>query len=190
MENTMKTKKAEMWVLMTAAAMAVGMGCSSNKDKHAKVDESADTSAQNHGLIRMALAENIYNGIATERTVYSKDFDPGHTDLNELGMRRVETLISAARGGSGQIVVLQGDAPEPLYTARVASVRRQLADAGINLKDVTAVKGTLVDGETTASGRTLLAFDKMISTYQAKPEGQQQNVLTIQPAGQPSSSHD
>src|SRR5438105_4331937 len=100
------------------ALMLLAGGCASHH-KEVQVDQSADSVSQNHQLVRMAFAENVYNGVVAERAVYPKDFTPGTADLNDLGAHRVDLLIDASRHASGRIIILRGEADDELYTARV-----------------------------------------------------------------------
>jgi hypothetical protein len=189
MENGMK---AIMTTTRLIAALAIlclaGFGCSSQNKQQSKADKDADQPRQDRLLVRMALAQNVYNGIATERAVYSTDFDPGSAELNELGTRRIKTLIDAAAGGSGEIVVLRGDAADDLYTARVTTVRQQIADAGAKLERVSVVKGAMVGGGVTSSDRTVLGYNKMLASYQEKDKPQTGGFF-LQPMGQQGSTN-
>ena len=148
-------------VLLGLAAAAVGC-TSSPKAKTSHVDEPADLAEHNRLMVRMALAENVYQGTAADRAVYPEDFDHGVATLNDLGQRRVETLIHAYRGGSARIVVLKGDEPTAVYDARVATVRQQFADAGFN--DKVEIAGSGVPANS-SSGRGVVSYDRMMSTY-------------------------
>src|SRR6185503_18477472 len=95
-------------------------------------------------------------------------FNHGAATLNELGQRRVETLIHAYRGASARIVVLQGDEPTAVYDARVATVRQQFADAGFN--DKVEIAGAGVPANS-SSGRGVISYDRMMSTYKTPASG-------------------
>src|SRR5207244_2146585 len=101
----------------------------------------------NQLMVRMALAENVYNGMASEQAVYPKDFEAGSASLNELGTRRVEALIHVCRGGWGNIAVIRGDEPDVLYDARIAAVQQQFADSGIDMSRVSIAKADHVSGK-------------------------------------------
>jgi hypothetical protein len=161
-------------IVLTSAALAAAAaaGCASSApDKTAQVDQSADEREQNRLLVRLALAENVYNGVATERVMYPKDFDPGTAKLNELGTRRVEALAYACRGGSSRVAVVRGDEPDELYEARLAAVRDELALAGLDAKEINVSQDGQVSGETASTERALLTFDKMMSRYAPQQGG-------------------
>ncbi len=189
MESEMKMSKRSIWALAAAATLlAAGAGCSSQNSHQGKTDGDADMTRHDRLSIRMALAQNVYNGIAAESAVYPEDFNPGSARLNELGSHRVKTLIDATRGGCGQIVVLQGAASEELYTMRVGAIRQAISDQGASVKHVDVVKGRLVGGEVTSSGRTLLAYQKMLDSYKPKEESRgSSGAVMLQPVGQSSS---
>jgi hypothetical protein len=88
-----------------------------------------------------------------------------------LGTRRVETLVTASRDSTGQIVIIRGDAPDELYEARVATVRDELASAGLDADEVPVATDTHVGGGSVSSDRALLTYVRMMSDYAAKPKG-------------------
>jgi hypothetical protein len=168
----MKAMTTTRFLLAAALAIAsVALGCgSSSGPKQPRVEaQEADMAANNRLLVRMALAENVYNGLAAERAVYPKDFRGGTAMLNELGSRRVEMLIDACSGASGRVTVVRGEEPDDVYDARVATVRKHLADAGLSLEKVAVVKGGAVGGGGFSSDRATLTYYKMISSEAAKP---------------------
>jgi hypothetical protein len=171
MKMTRKAIHGCAMAIAAAGILSLDLGCSSDKKTQPPVEGTANSGVENRLLLQMALSEGVYNGIAAERSVYPKDFHPGTSTLNELGMRRVGALADACRGASGRITILRGDAPEPLYDARIAAVRQELADAGLDLERVTVAGGDHVATPGVSSGRALVTFDKMMSEYVAQPEG-------------------
>jgi hypothetical protein len=155
-------------IAATAAILAVGAGCSSKKKE--PLVKPLSEGEQNRQLVQMAFSENVYNGIAAERAVYAKDFNPGTATLNELGRRRVNTLLHASRGARGRITIIRGEASDELYTGRVAAVRQEFASAGVNVEHINVVKGDHVEGGGIPSGQAILIFDKMLADYAAKVE--------------------
>lgn len=150
-------------------------GCSSSNDKphDEQVDQSANLSEQNRLLVRWAVAENVYNGIAAERAVYPKDFDPGTAVLNRLGVNRVETLADASRDSSAPIVVVRGDATDALYNARIAAVKQELFHAGMKPEQIAIAQDAPVGGGANQSDRALLSYQRLMSDYVPKQEGSQ-----------------
>jgi hypothetical protein len=133
------------------------------------VAQSADEADHNRMLVRMALAENVYNGIAADGALYPKDFAHGSAALNALGERRVETLIHAYRGGSGKVVLIRGDESDDVYAKRIETIRQQFADAGFTSGQVEVGHGTSPAG--TSSERGLITFEHMLSTYRTPAGG-------------------
>src|SRR5436190_21089771 len=132
-------------VLATTAAAAVlvaALGCKSTKPEPTKADEMEN----NQLMLRNALAENVYNGMAAERAIYPKDFNPDTATLTELGKQRVATLLESCKGAKGRVSIIRGDELEDVYTARVAAVRQRFTDAGYTLQNVTVAKADHVGG--------------------------------------------
>jgi hypothetical protein len=170
----MKNVNAKTIGFGAAAMLALallGAGCASHH-KEVQVEETADSVSQNHLLVRAAAAENVYNAIAAERAVYPKDFAPGSADLNELGAHRVDMLIDVSRHATGHITILRGDAEDVLYTARVDAVRKEFADAGIDLEKLTIAKGGTIGGGV-PSEEAVLAYKRMLSDYTPQQQSAQ-----------------
>ena len=160
------------WATAAAlAAAALGGGCQSDNTQEAQVDESADQIDHNRLLVRAALAEGVYNGIAAERAVYPKDFDPSSAVLNRLGTQRIETLASTSRTTRAPIVVVRGDAADDLYAARIESVRKELEVAGIRPGEVAIARDTHVGGGSIPSDRALLSYERLMSDYAPTKQG-------------------
>jgi hypothetical protein len=163
-----------MGVLATAAAavLVAALGCSSSpKHEPPKASSAPDELESNQLMLRMALAENVYNGMAAERAVYPKDFNPDTATLTELGNQRVATLLQSCRGAKGRVTIIRGDELEDVYTARVTAVRQRFADAGFALQDVAVAKGDHVGGGGISSGQAILIFDRMLTDYNPAPVG-------------------
>ena len=167
--------KRTIWSLATATALAaaatVGGGCKSNETRDTDADISADLIDQNRMLVRLALAENVYNGIAAERAVYPDDFDAGSASLNRLGEQRVEMLIDASRNSTQPIAVLRGGADDALYAARVDAVRQELIDGGLAADGITIAKDTHVGGRPQSSDRALISYNRLLAGYAADQPG-------------------
>ena len=159
-------------VLSLAAALAAaGAGCSSNREQKARHDASANEAEQNRLLVRLALAENVYNGVAAERAVYPKDFEPGTATLTELGTNRLDMLVYACHEGNSRVVMIRGDESDDMYEARVSRVHGALADAGLDPKQITVAKNALPSGGSETSERAILIHGRLMTSYQT---GQQQ----------------
>ncbi len=163
--------KRTIWSVATAgllgAAVVAGGGCKSNDNRDEDVDISADLVDQNRLLVRLALAENVYNGIAHERAVYPDDFIAGSGQLNRLGEQRVEMLIDASRDSTQPIAVLRGGADDALYAARVDAVRQELIDGGLQADGITVAQDTHVGGRGQSSTRAVISYNRLMAGYAA-----------------------
>ena len=164
MRNT-KSHITSVGSMALAALLCVGAtGCKSNPQHTTEVDESANLSEQNRLTVRMLQAENVYNANAVERAVYPKDFRPGSAQLNELGERRVESLIHACRDGKGEVAIVRGDEGDAVFARRIEAVRKQFVDAGFKADEI-SVEGGLPGGERVSSDRAIIAFARMMDSY-------------------------
>ena len=155
--------------------LIVVSGCHEPVVNRSYENPSPDAIEDNRLLIRIAAEENVYNGVAAERTVYPKDFRPGSAELNALGIRRVDMLVDASRGlhggsGGGQIAVLRGDESAALYADRVAAVRQAIADAGVNAGDITVAQADHPGGGSIPSDRAVITYSKFMFEYAPKVE--------------------
>ena len=187
-----RRNRVRFHLVAAGALVLAGAGCQSAPKKDPAradqpVQESADQVEHNRLSVRMAFAENVYNGIATERAVYPKDFFAGTADLNELGRQRVNMLIDASRDASGRIAVLRGDASDELFAARVSALRERLAEGGVNHEKVGVGEG-LVGGETVSSDRAILSYTRMMAEYAPRPQSAPKGSFTITPADSNGSS--
>jgi hypothetical protein len=152
--------------LILCLASLTFAGCHDGPKTPAYYDPTPDSAENNRLLIRMALEENVYNGVANERAIYPKDFRPGTAELNPLGNRHVDILIDSSRGARGEITILRGDERDDVYADRIAAVQHALTDAGI--KDVTVARGDHVGAAGVSSDRAVLTYTKFMSEYAPK----------------------
>ena len=180
---TMSNQVRVLAVAAATAMLAVGAGCSSKK-KQAPAEPMTE-GEHNRQLVNMALQENIYNGIASERAVYPKDFNTGTANLNTLGRKRVDALLHASRGAKGKITIIRGDETDEIYTARVGTVRQEFASNGVNVEQINVVKGDHVEGGGISSGQAILIFDRMLQSYTAQQQagGPAANASNMGPTG-------
>ena len=170
--------KKATWMI-AAALMAAGCGSNAPKERHA--DGQTDLAEQNRLLVRMALAENLYNATAVERALYPKDFFPGTSKLNELGTQRVRMLLDSCSGSRTSVTVVHGEEEDEVYDARIAAIRQQLADSGA--EQVAVVKGGRVGGGGVESDRAVLTYKRMLTDYTAKPGASAQPDASTAPQG-------
>ncbi|MDB5293233.1 MAG: hypothetical protein JWL69_4474 [Phycisphaerales bacterium] len=75
----------------------------------------------------------IRSAIVTQHTLFPYHFAPDSEALNELGQNELGVLITHLHAvGGGDLNIRAGDAPEPLYTARVRYVRDMLRKGGVD----------------------------------------------------------
>jgi hypothetical protein len=98
----------------------------------------------------------VRKAIVVQRTLYPYHFAPDSAELNGLGRKDVDVLIEHFRDldESGEVNVRRGDTPEPLYAARLESVRRAFLDAAVEPSRIHFRDG-VAGGDGMPSGRIL-----------------------------------
>jgi hypothetical protein len=177
----MKTRTTIQQICATAIAtgLLACAGCASHErisdrepESHSNATESADSPPHNRLLVRMALAENVYNGIAAEGAVYPHDFYSNGAGLNDLGRRRVDVLSAACREGgeNPHLIILRGDASEELYDRRIDAVRKRLAETALEGETTEVAKADHVAGAGVSSDRAIITFARMMAEYVPRPQ--------------------
>jgi hypothetical protein len=172
-------------LLFAIVLLLLVAGCQSSQPADIEVDQSADETAHNQLLVRAALAENVYNHAAVERTLYPRDFKPGSATLNALGESRINMIIDASRDAHGNVSILRGEESDETYQARIIAVRDELKDAGINLDHVT-VAGGLPNSPTVSSPRAIITYDRMMTDYAPKKSSNAKGSFQVTPLDQDS----
>ena len=181
-------KKAKLAI--ATLGLIVAAGCHEPAVNRSYETNSPDSIEDNRLLIRIAAEENVYNGVAAERTVYAKDFRPGTAELNALGIRRVDMLVDASRGvHGGQIAVLRGDESGELYSQRIAAVRQAIADAGVNASDITVAKADHSGGGGISSDRAVITYSKYMFEYAPKVQSNSGGGTSGSGSSQPNGSN-
>ena len=88
--------------------------------------------AANEWTINTVSDAAITSALIRQHTLFPYHFNPGLETLNELGERDLASLAAHYRARPGELGVRRGDAPEDLYTARLAVVSKHLQDAGVD----------------------------------------------------------
>lgn len=96
----------------------------------------------------------INRAIIVQHTLYPYHFDLDGETLNELGKHDLRVLAAHYEEHPGQLNVPRGDTTEALYTARIATVIKTLADAGVE-KDRITLADALPGGDGMVSERLL-----------------------------------
>ncbi|NOS99399.1 MAG: hypothetical protein HOP29_02095 [Phycisphaerales bacterium] len=102
----------------------------------------------------------IDNGAAHDMSVADVHFVPHNTELNDLGTHRLDRLILVLDryGGTVRYETLETD--EDMMGARLASVERYLATAGLDMSRV-EVKSMMSGGRGTTAARAAAAEMKL-----------------------------
>jgi len=96
----------------------------------------------------------INRAIIVQHTLYPYHFDLDGATLNDLGKHDLEVLAAHYKEQPGQLNLSRGNTAEALYTARIATVIKTLADAGVE-KDRITLADALPGGDGLASERML-----------------------------------
>lgn len=133
------TKSKLMWTAMTvlpAVGLALGglAGCAADQQTEQAQDMD---SIPDGSYIALYAQDAIDNAIVREHAVYMHHFRPNAAELNTIGMRVIETLAQHYGEYGGPLSVVQGDANEEIFEARIAAVRDALADAGVEPNRIT-----------------------------------------------------
>jgi hypothetical protein len=91
-----------------------------------------DRGAYNAWTIETAFDSSARSAIITQRTLYPYHFVPDSPDLNELGRHDVEILAARLARRGGELSIRQGEEPDGLYEARMATVMMELSAAGVD----------------------------------------------------------
>jgi hypothetical protein len=104
-------------------------GCANQYGKEPIQD---DRGAYNAWTVETAFDSSARSAIIMQRTLYPYHFVPDSPDLNELGRHNLEILaVRLARHG-GELNIRQGEEPDGLYEARMATVLIELSAAGVD----------------------------------------------------------
>ena len=103
-------------------------GCSEEMQK------SQDTHLLNSKLIEAYDDISINNAIVSQHTLYPYHFVNNGAELNELGNNDLRVLIKHFTKNPGKLNIRQGDVSSDIYQARIKTVRKEIAEAGIDEK--------------------------------------------------------
>ena len=126
----------------------------------------------NEAMIRMVWDMQRHNAAAAQRIVYPYHFAQGDAVLNPLGRQHLLDLAEGYRTafeGEDVLVMAQSGIPEPLYQARVQTVRDALKAAGIDPARLSIVQG-LPLGEGVPTDRVFATLRDFPETAGPEPE--------------------
>ncbi len=154
------TKKSKlMWMAVTvfpAVGLALGglAGCASDQAEQAEYAEAIPDGS----YLAMYAEEAIDSAIVREHAVYMHHFRANGAELNTLGRRVIETLAQHYGEYGGALSVVQGDANDEIFEARIDAVRDALADAGVDPSRIT-IGDMAPGGDGIRSDRVLSILD-------------------------------
>lgn len=96
----------------------------------------------------------INRAIIVQHTLYPYHFNLDGETLNDLGKHDLGILAAHYKEHPGQLNLSRGDTAEALYTARIATVIKTLADTGVE-KDRITLADALPGGDGMVSERML-----------------------------------
>jgi hypothetical protein len=121
--------------------------------------------------------DQVRQGVIRQKAIFESQFKPDTAELTAIGQRNVHILAQAMRESGGRIAVPRGSAPNALYGARLAAVRKALADEGI-ARDRVEVGDGASGGPGVATAEAL-----SIRASMAKKPMQQSGGQTLNPFG-------
>ena len=141
------------WLIVILGAITISVvGCCAG---------APDDRAVNTALICSYNDIAINNAILVQHTLYPYHFVTDAPVLNELGVHDLKVLAEHYRDHPGPLTVRQGDVPQELYEARMASVRQALVEAGVAAERITIGEGAVGgDGATADRVLTVLEHEK------------------------------
>lgn len=104
--------------------------------------------------------DQVRNAILTQSSVFPYHFFENSAELNDLGYNDLMVLSERFYEGGGTINVRRGGVSEPLYQARLDTIRRILSETGVNVAQV-----NLVDDVVGGDGVPAVDAQKTIDFY-------------------------
>jgi hypothetical protein len=152
-------RTAKRTAAAVVVALAAAAGCAHKEPAPvAKGPPPQPMQVQDMGIVDAIGDAGIRSAIVTQHTLFPYHFAADSDTLNELGQDELAVLISHLRTvGGGQLNVRAGDAPEPLYSARVRYVRDMLRKGGVDPATV-KIADAPAGGEGTPSTTVLRAL--------------------------------
>ncbi|MEX0746057.1 MAG: hypothetical protein WD118_10695 [Phycisphaeraceae bacterium] len=126
--------------------LALGSGCQSSAHETGGIHHT-ERSESNAWLVSSYQQQQMQAAVVRQRTIYPHHFHDRTAELNELGQRDLAILARHFDRWPGELNVRQSEADDPLYEARLVTVRQALEDEGVDLDAM-----TLADGEPGGDG--------------------------------------
>jgi hypothetical protein len=121
--------------------------------------------------------DQVRQGVIRQKAIFESQFKPDTSELTSIGQRNVHILAQAMRESGGRIAVPRGSATSALYNARLATVRKALADEGI-------ARDRVEVGDGVAGGPGISTAEALsIRASMAKKPMQESGGQTLNPFG-------
>jgi hypothetical protein len=141
-------------MVVVGSCVAVLMGCQGQDQSQPAQSNSVDS-----WLITYVNDAGVQNAIIRQQAMFPYHFVAESAALNELGRRDLEILAGHYRQYPGSLSIRRGEAAEPLYQARVATVMDNLRAAGVAAGRVQATSAP-AGGDGAASSQVLTIMAK------------------------------
>jgi hypothetical protein len=141
----MKRHTASPKLIIPAALALAALGCN-HEHTAAELNEEA---AANAWMIQDYQKDMVDGAVVRQSTIYPYHFKTNGSQLNELGVRDVETLSRYFTANPGRLSVRRANTEASLYDARVQVVREALASRGVDVARI-----TIEDGHAGGDGAT------------------------------------
>lgn len=152
-------------ILLTLAAAAGLAACNMNDRRPGYALTGAEESAGNRWMADHVRDAAVAGAILRQHTLYPYHFQDNTDQLNALGQRDLNVLVTHYRNAPGPINVRRGETPEALYDARVNAVRKHLTDAGLDTNRI-----ALADADPGGSGMASERVVRILSAEAAAGE--------------------
>lgn len=119
-------------------------GCESAapRDRTHEIRSDSDQIQQaDRMMVRSYFDDQARQAIVRESIVHEHQFEVGAASLTPSGVRSVDRLAQAWRGGSLVVTVRVGDGPPTLQADRIEAVRRRLVAGGVEPSGIRITDG-------------------------------------------------
>ncbi len=145
-------------VLLVGAVALCGCGASTPERDQPEYWTDRDQSDVNAWSVRWPIEQQARAAAVAQRSIFAHHFRPRSDILNERGTRELAVILEdIGETGRGGLTFPRGDASADLYEARLATLRREMVLAGLNVDNVPIIDG-LPDGEGQPSTRAAAAY--------------------------------
>lgn len=129
-----------IYITITGLAAILVTGCTVNQSGDAKWEDPFFRPPQTQSHVTRIFKTATNNGAARDATIQAIHFDG--TELNELGLAKIESMINASTQGGLLNVFLDLPKTDPNIEARQATLNRALTNSGLTSDQFTVALGT------------------------------------------------